>query len=393
MTSSQHDKTMLEYASTGMSPLAIARTLKLPPGTVRDRLQKLGFTMPSENLVDGYPVHLHLRECGKNRLRIDPKVREQQRPNIEKPLNVVVLGGNGFVGTNLLRRLSEYPHLDVTALSRETHDAMDQHALESAFNAYSAEVVINLAAFVGGIGLNRDNPGDMLYRNLRMGMNVVDACYTAGVRKLIHLGSVCSYPHTPPHIPFIEDDLWLSRPEPTNEPYGVAKKVVGMMLDTYNRQFNFSSAYLIPTNMYGPHDDFSDHGSHVIPAMIKKFVKAKKNREPMVTHWGDGSASRDFLYVDDCCDAIIAAINKMDEPTPINIGCGIEWKMHELSTMIAKIVGYDGKIVWDATKPNGQPRRQLNIDRARQLLDFEPKMSLAEGLQRTIEWYLKENRD
>jgi GDP-L-fucose synthase len=323
--------------------------------------------------------------CGRMRHRIpDQELWATQPPprDGDKPgAKVAILGASGFVGQNLCAYLGD--HFEII---RGDCDAMSETSLYRFFRRHKPQVVINLAAFVGGIGLNRDNPGDMIHRNLVMSVNVANACYTIGVRKLIFLGTVCSYPHTPARIPFKEDDLWDGRPEPTNEPYGVAKKTVGLLLDAYKRQFNFSSAYLIPTNMYGPFDDFSLYASHVIPAMIRKFLVAKEKGDP-VTLWGDGSPSRDFLYVNDCCQAIQLAIEKQDDPVPINVGSGIETSMTELAATIARLTGYNGEIVWDAAKPNGQPRRCLNIDRARQLLGFNPVTNLEDGLRSTIAWY------
>jgi len=326
--------------------------------------------------------------CGHNRQPIPAAEQWASQPVQDKATTVAVLGADGFVGHNLCDYLTDY--YKVIPIQRSSCDAMSEAALVRFLKLLRPQVLVNLAAFVGGIGLNRDVPGDMIYRNLTMAVNVVNACYTSGVRKLIYLGTVCSYPHTPDHLPFIEDDLWGGRPEPTNEPYGVAKKTVGLLLDAYKRQFNFSSAYLIPTNMYGPHDNFSLYSSHVIPAMIRKFLAARDAQsrgDGPVVLWGDGSPSRDFLYVADCCQAIKLAIERQDEPLPINIGSGVETGMHHLATTIARLTGYTGKIQWDATKPNGQPRRCLNVDRAKDLLGFQPSTKLLDGLTATIAWY------
>lgn len=361
----------------------IAAACNSTSDAVADRLIKIGQRNGIVAIGDR-DCHDILVECGQRRLHIPYKVLEAARPTAYS--RIAVFGGGGFVGTNLVRRLRAKDYC-VLNVSRRDCDALNRRDVDRYLADQRPCVAINLAAFVGGIGLNRDNPADMIYKNLMMSANIVDSCFTNGVRKLIMLGSVCSYPHTPPRIPFIEDDLWLNRPEPTNEPYGVAKKTIGLMLDAYKRQFNFCSAYLIPTNMYGPDDDFSSHGSHVIPAMIKKFVAAVDGAAPSVAHWGDGTATRDFLFVDDCCAAIEAAIDRIDDPVPINLGFGREYSMKELSSTLAEIIGFKGRVDWQTAQPNGQPRRCLNIDRARTMLDFRPKTDLRAGLQATVDWY------
>lgn len=311
--------------------------------------------------------------------RIPDKVRSY------RGLKVAVLGSSGFVGQNLVKLLRK-KSVNLIEINRSDADLLNSNEAFNCFENFDPDVVVNLAAFVGGIGLNRNNPGLMIHRNLLMSINVLSACQELSIRH-IFLGSVCSYPKVPDHIPFREDDLWNGRPEPTNEPYGVAKKTIGFMMDCLWQQYKLLGAYLIPTNMYGPYDDFSDYSSHVIPAIIMKFLDAKRNKHEEVVLWGDGSPSRDFLYVGDCCEAICQAIKKCDRPVPINIGTGIETKISDLATTIAGIVGFDGRIRWDTDKPNGQPRRVLDVSRAKRILGFKPKTDLAAGIRKTLHWY------
>lgn len=375
---------------------AIAEEAGVSEDAIDDHLKKLGIYENhwGPSMLSQTPRQ-HRADCGIRRQRL-PDL--QVLPFTPAP-NILVFGANGFVGRNLMRFWEGCPTRHVTGLSRQDCDLMDRDQIDTAIEAYKADVVVHLAAFVGGIGLNAAYPADMMYRNLQMGINVVDACYTNGVEKLIYLGTVCSYPHTPPRIPFNEDDLWKDRPEPTNEPYGVAKKTIGMMLAAYEKQYNFQSTYLLPTNMYGPYDDFSPEGSHVIPAMIRKFLKAKEEQEPVIL-WGSGTPSRDFLYVEDCCLAIDCAIPSSTGSQPINIGSGIETNMRELASAIAKATDYKpgcdpanidhpvyGDVIWDTTKPDGQPRRCLSVEVADKLLGFKAVTNLGDGIQRTVEWY------
>lgn len=371
--------------TSGQTPIDIANLCAVPLGTITDCLIKNEIAQPKvlpANLVGTEA----LQWCGQERCRIPAALTKTTTPRDNA--TVAVIGATGFVGTNLITNLKHNSKYQIIPVSRYDADVMDRAAVQMKLAQIRPDVVVNVSAFVGGIGLNKDNPADMIYRNLVMSANVIDACFATGVRKLISLGSVCSYPHTPAHIPFVENDLWLGRPESTNEPYGVAKKTIGLMLDAYKRQFNFSSAYLIPTNMYGPFDDFSLYGSHVIPAMIRKFLVACRSAVCPVVQWGDGTASRDFLYVDDCCEAIRLAIESVDDPEPINVGSGYECTMSELSTRIAAATGYKGQVVWDATKPNGQPRRCLDVSRAKARMGFQPSTDLQTGLDATVNWYI-----
>ena len=303
---------------------------------------------------------------------------------------VGIFGSTGFVGQNLIQFLKK-KRIHVIEFSRGDADLMDLKQAVRCVKNFTPDVVINLAAIAGGIGLNKDNPAMMMYKNLQMGINVLHACYENNIRKYIYLGSVCAYPKIPKRIPFREEDMWDGRPEPTNEPYGLAKKTVGFLMDCYYKQYGYPSCYLIPTNMYGPHDDFSLYSSHVIPALINKYLKAKKDKVD-VELWGDGTPSRDFLYVEDCCQAIWQAISRYITPEPINIGSGKETRIRHLSRVISKQVKFNGSTYWDIRKPNGQPRRRLNITKSKNLLDFVPKVGLDLGIKKTISWYKSDLR-
>ncbi len=252
------------------------------------------------------------------------------------------------------------------------------------------DLVIHLAANVGGIGYNRDFPGQLFYDNAIMGINLIEAARQAKVKKFVQVGTVCAYPKFPEHIPFQEGDLWKGYPEETNAPYGIAKLVLLEMLQAYRRQYGFNGIYLLPTNLYGPGDNFDPKSSHVIPALIKKFVEAKQQKAPEVVVWGTGKASREFLYVDDAARAIILAAQKYDKSEPVNIGSNNEVKIKQLVEMIGGVTGFKGKIVWDKTKPDGQPRRKLNVSRAKKEFGFVSMFGFKQGLKQTIEWYKKQ---
>lgn len=249
------------------------------------------------------------------------------------------------------------------------------------------DLVIHLAASVGGIGFNQNHPGQLFYDNAIMGINLIEASRKAGVKKFVQVGTVCAYPKVPEHIPFREDDLWKGYPEETNAPYGLAKLMLLEMLQAYRREYGFNGIYLLPVNLYGPGDNFKPESSHVIPALIKKFVEAAKNHNSEVVVWGSGKASREFLYVDDAARAIVLAARKYDKPYPVNIGSSNELKIKELVALIAKITGFKGEIVWDAAKPDGQPRRKLDVSRAKKEFDFISKVEFKYGLGKTIAWY------
>lgn len=249
------------------------------------------------------------------------------------------------------------------------------------------DLIIHLAANVGGIGYNQEHPGQLFYDNAIMGINLIEAARVAKVKKFVQVGTVCAYPKVPPRIPFREDDLWKGYPEETNAPYGLAKLMLLEMLQSYRREYGFNGIYLLPVNLYGPGDNFNPESSHVIPALIKKFVEAVKEKKTQVTVWGTGKASREFLYVDDAARGIVLAAKKYNKGEPVNLGSSFEIKIKDLVSLIARLSNYHGAIIWDKTKPDGQPRRKLDVSRAKKEFGFTAKVDFKEGLKKTIEWY------
>ena len=305
---------------------------------------------------------------------------------MEKTARIVVTGGNGFLGSHVVESLRARGHREVFAPRSKQYDLRDPAQARAMFGELSPDVVVHLAASVGGIGANRLHPGKFFYDNMAMGLHVLEEGRSRKTAKILVAGTVCAYPkHTP--VPFREDDLWNGYPEETNAPYGVAKKALLVMAQSYRAEYGCNFVMVFPTNLYGPRDNFDLEASHVIPAMIRKFLEAKARGEKNVVLWGDGSPSRDFLYVDDAALGIVDAIERYDEPEPLNLGSGVEVTMRDLAETIRRAVGFGGEIVWDTTKPNGQPRRMLDVSRARQKIGFEARTTLADGLARTIAWY------
>ena len=304
---------------------------------------------------------------------------------------ILVTGGRGFLGRSVYKNLRKLGFTRIVTLAGSTGslslDLTKQDNVRHILHAYHPKTVVHLAARVGGIGANRLNPGLFIYANLAMGVNLIEESRTMGVEKFVMVGTVCAYPkHTP--VPFKEEDIWDGYPEETNAPYGIAKKTLMQMIISYKQQYDFNGINLIPVNMYGPHDNFNPSSSHVIPALILKFHEAMKDTPHKdMEVWGTGNASREFLYVDDCARAIALSVENHNDPEPINIGTGSEIKISDLVELIAERMGYNGNIVWDSTKPDGQPRRCLDISRAKDLLGFTPSVSLSEGLDKTIEWF------
>jgi GDP-L-fucose synthase len=299
---------------------------------------------------------------------------------------ILLTGGSGFLGDRVRQRLESAGAADVFVPRRSEYDLTDATAVARAFDAARPDTVVHLAAEVGGIGANRDNPGRFFYANMAMGLHVIEEARRHDVEKVVGVGTVCSYPkHTP--VPFTEDELWNGYPEETNAPYGVAKKALLVMLQGYRAQYGLGSAYLMPVNLYGPGDNFDLESSHVIPALIRKCEEARVAGRDEVVCWGTGSASREFLYVDDCAEAIVLAAQRHDGPEPINVGAASEITIRELTELIARLTGFEGELRWDPTKPDGQPRRSLDTSRARELLGFTASTPLEEGLQRTIAWF------
>jgi GDP-L-fucose synthase len=293
----------------------------------------------------------------------------------------VVTGGGGFLGAPTVRLL-ETLGADVRVVRSADHDLRDQRAAREAVDG--ADVVIHLAARVGGIGFNRRNPAPLAYDNLMMGANVFEAAREAGVAKLVAACSVCAYPKFTP-VPFSEDSLWDGYPEESNAPYGLAKKMLLVLSDTYRRQYGFDSCAPVLANLYGPGDNFDLEDSHVIAAMVRKYVEATERDEPKVVLWGTGEPSREFLYVDDAARALVLAAERYDSSDPVNIGTGRETRIRDLAETIARLTGYRGETVWDTSRPDGQPTRYLDVSRARERFGFEAEIGLEEGLRRTIE--------
>ncbi len=299
---------------------------------------------------------------------------------------ILVTGGAGFLGQVVCSRLRELGATELTVPRKGEYDLTEESAVEKLFIDANPEVVIHLAAEVGGIGANRANPGRYFFANMAMGLHVIEACRRHRVEKIVQVGTVCSYPkHTP--VPFQEEDLWDGYPEETNAPYGVAKKALLVMLQAYRQQYGLRSTYVLPVNLYGPGDNFDLETSHVVPALIRKFVTAREEGKEAVELWGTGSVSREFLYVDDAAQGIVAAAQQLEEPIPVNLGTGREITIRELANTTKVLTGFKGTIVWDATKPDGQPRRMLDTTRARELFGFEARTSLEEGLKKTIAWW------
>lgn len=300
---------------------------------------------------------------------------------------IVVTGGAGFLGRHLCKALEAAGAKNILVPRRREYDLTDYLAAGRVYKNMKPDVVIHLAAEVGGIGANRENPGRFFYANMAMALNMIEHARLAGVKKFVQLGTVCAYPKFTP-VPFREEDLWNGYPEETNAPYGIAKKAALVMLQGYRQQYGLNGIFLLPVNLYGPGDNFDPSGSHVIPAMIRKFIEAGRSGEKKVELWGTGSASREFLYVEDCAKAITLATQKYDGAEPVNIGSGSEITIRDLATKIAAMTGFDGELVWDASKPDGHPRRCLDISKARSLFDFRAETPLDAGLQKTIEWVL-----
>ena len=299
---------------------------------------------------------------------------------------IVVTGGAGFLGRAVCRKLQERGCSDIQVPRRDEYDLTCEDGVKRLYADTRPNVVLHLAAEVGGIGANMDNPGRFFYANMSMALHLIEHARINEIDKFVQVGTVCAYPkHTP--VPFREDDLWNGYPEETNAPYGVAKKAALVMLDGYHRQYGLRSAYVLPVNLYGPGDNFDLHTSHVIPALIRKCVEGVERGDDVVECWGTGTASREFLFVDDAAEGIIRAAQRMSEPIPINLGSGKEISIKDLAARIARLTGFDGQLRWDAGKPDGQPRRCLDSQRAAELLDWHANVDFDEGLRRTIQWY------
>jgi GDP-L-fucose synthase len=305
---------------------------------------------------------------------------------IDKSDKIVVTGGAGFLGGFVLERLRSLGYTNLVSLRKRDYDLTNEAAVERLYQAERPAAVLHLAAEVGGIGANRDNPGRFFYANMAMGLHLIEGARRHGLKKIVQVGTICAYPNLTP-VPFKESDLWTGYPEVTNAPYGIAKKALLVMCQAYRQQYGLDAIYLLPVNLYGPNDNFHPHSSHVIPALIRKCVEARDAGADHITAWGTGSASREFLYVEDCAAGIVAAMERYDSPEPMNLGSGREISIKALTELVAKLADFKGKIVWDPTKPDGQPRRCLDVSRAKAEIGFTAGTSLEHGLAKTINWF------
>jgi GDP-L-fucose synthase len=300
---------------------------------------------------------------------------------------LLVTGGAGFLGSSLVRRLEAEGCQRIVVPRSQDYSLVEEAAVRRLYEETRPEIVIHAAARVGGIGANRANPGGFFYDNLVMGALLMEYARRHGVEKFVALGTVCCYPKDTP-VPFREDDLWDGYPEETNAPYGMAKKMLLVQAQAYREQYGFNAIFLLPVNLYGPGDNFDPGTSHVIPALIRKCVEAREDGRDEVVVWGSGKATREFLYVDDAAEAIVLAMQRYDKPAPVNIGAGFEISIRDLVEQIAMLTGFRGRIVWDASKPDGQPRRSLDVSRAAAEFGFRARTPFATGLERTVNWYL-----
>jgi len=306
---------------------------------------------------------------------------------------VIVTGGSGFLGSFIVEKLARRGAADIFVPKLENYDLVDRDSVRRLFDDTLGDgldaanlVVLHLAAHVGGIGANREHPAEFFYDNLMMGVELMHQAWRRGVGKFVAIGTVCAYPKFTP-VPFREEDLWNGYPEETNAPYGLAKKMLLVQAQAYRQQYGFNAIYLLPVNLYGPRDNFDPASSHVIPALIRKALEASARGDYELVAWGDGSPTREFLYVEDAADGILAAAEKYNGDEPVNLGSGYEISIRDLTEMIVRLTGFVGKLKWDTSKPNGQPRRGLEVSRAQKYFDWRATMPFDEGLRRTIEWY------
>jgi GDP-L-fucose synthase len=299
---------------------------------------------------------------------------------------VVVTGGAGFLGSFIVEKLRERECKSIVVPRIEEYDLRDVGAIQRLYAEAKPDIVIHLAAVVGGIGANRSNPGKFFYDNAIMGIQLIEYARQMAVKKFVALGTICAYPKFAP-VPFREENLWNGYPEETNAPYGIAKKVLQVQSAAYREQYGFNSIFLLPVNLYGPRDNFNLETSHVIPALIRKCLEAAESGANEIVCWGDGSPTREFLYVEDAAEAILLAAERYNKSDPVNVGAGFEITIRDLVNLIARLTNFKGRIVWDPSKPNGQPRRLLDISKAEKEFGFRAKVGFEEGLRRTIAWY------
>jgi len=303
-----------------------------------------------------------------------------------KGKRVLVTGGAGFLGSHLVKKLRKRGCENIFIALTEEYNLIDIEAIKRLYQDAKPDIVIHLAAVVGGIGANRENPGKFFYDNIMMGVQMMEQGRQFGIEKFVALGTICCYPKFTT-VPFKEEDLWNGYPEETNAPYGLAKKMLLVQSQAYRKQYGFNSIFLMPVNLYGPGDNFDPKSSHVIPALIKKFIDAQP--QPAVTVWGAGKPTREFLHVEDAAEGILLATEKYNKSDPVNLGAGFEISIKDLVELIAKLTGFKGKVVWDASKPDGQPRRCLDTSKAEKEFGFKAKTNFEKGLRRTIRWYRK----
>jgi GDP-L-fucose synthase len=325
--------------------------------------------------------------------RIDPSNEETvistnwpNASNFWRDKKVTVTGGAGFLGSQVVEKLKHAGCTNICIPRSRDYDLRQLEAIRRLLKDANPDLVIHLAARVGGIGANRAHPAEFLYDNLIMGAQLLSECWRANVKKLVIIGTVCSYPKFTP-LPFKEEDLWNGYPEETNAPYGLAKKMLLVQSQAYREQYRFNSIYLLQVNLFGPRDNFSLDTSHVIPALIRKCIEAKERGEKEIVVWGTGKPTREFLYVEDAAEGIVLAAERYNKGDPVNLGSGVEISIAELVSLIANLVGFEGKIVWDTTKPDGQPRRRLDTTKAQKLFGFRASTTIEQGLKHTIDWY------
>lgn len=305
---------------------------------------------------------------------------------------ITVTGGAGFLGAYVVGKLRESGCKNIFVPRRSDYDLVNNEAVKKLYRDAKPDIVIHLAAVVGGIGANKQKPGRFFYENLIMGVQMMEQGRLAGIEKFVAVGTICAYPKFTP-VPFKEEELWNGYPEETNAPYGLAKKMLLVQAQAYRQQYGFNAIYLLPVNLYGPGDNFDPESSHVIPALIKKCVDANKLRSKKIVVWGTGRPTREFIYVEDAAEAIILATQRYNKGEPVNVGSGFEISIKDLADLVARLTGFKGQIAWDASKPDGQPRRRLDISRAEREFGFKAKTKFKEGLRKTIDWYLShENR-